>query len=468
MSNQESDAIVFFGASGDLAYKQIFPSLLRLVRDEGINVPIVGVAKSAWTLDDLRNRAKASLDEHGGVDPESFQKLANLLHYVDGDYNEQATFVRLRKELGDAKHPLHYLAIPPSLFAVVAGGLAKSGCAANASLVIEKPFGHNRATARELNRVLHQYFPEESIFRIDHYLGKEPVQNIIYTRFVNPMFEPILNRSYVRNIQITMAEAFGVLDRGKFYDETGAIRDVVQNHMLQVLANLTMNPPTGEDCEARRDQKVSLLKAVRPLDPEHVVRGQYAGYHEVPGVKPRSTVETFVALRLTIDTWRWADVPVYIRAGKELPVTATEIIVEFKRPPREVFGEIVPSASGHLRMRISPDITIGLGVRVKVPGEPMVGKDVELILTEQAEEDMPPYQRLLGDAFKGNNELFAREDFVDAQWRVVEPILDNVTPLYGYAPGTWGPEEAERLIGSDGPWISPKVPTKAKMKSRSG
>jgi glucose-6-phosphate 1-dehydrogenase len=466
MSNQESDAIVFFGASGDLAYKQIFPSLLRLVRDEGINVPIVGVAKSAWTIDDLRNRAKDSLDKHGGADPESFQKLANLLRYVDGDYNDNRTFVQLRKELGDAKHPLHYLAIPPSLFAVATEGLAKSGCAANASLVVEKPFGRNRASARELNGVLHQYFPEENIFRIDHYLGKEPVQNILYARFSNPMFEPIWNRTYVRNIQITMAENFGVQDRGKFYDETGAIRDVVQNHMLQVLANLTMDPPTGEDHQATRDQKASLLKAVRPLDPKEVVRGQYVGYHSVPGVKPGSTVETFVALKLEIDTWRWAGVPIYIRAGKELPVTATEIIVEFKRPPLEVFGEIVPSASGHLRFRISPDISIGLGLRVKLPGERMVGNDVELILTEQAEEDMPPYQRLLGDAFKGNNELFAREDFVDAQWRVVEPILDNVTPLYRYTSPGWGPEEAERLIGSDGPWISPKVPTKAKLKSR--
>lgn len=465
MSSPESDAIVFFGASGDLAYKQIFPSLLRLVCDEGVSVPIVGVAKSGWKLDQLKDRAKDSLAHHGDVDPKSFQKLADLLHYVDGDYNDSATFAQLRKELGDAKRPLHYLAIPPSLFGLVTEGLAKSGCATNARLVIEKPFGHNRATARELNRVLHQYFPEENIFRIDHYLGKEPVQNILYTRFANPIFEPIWNRTYVRSIQITMAENFGVLDRGKFYDETGAIRDVVQNHMLQVLANLTMDPPTGEEHGATRDQKASLLKAVRPLDPEHVVRGQYAGYHTVPGVKPGSTVETFVALRLTIDTWRWAGVPIYIRAGKELPVTATEISVEFRRPPLEVFGEIVPSSSGHLRLRISPDITIGQGLRVKLPGERMVGKDVELILTEQAEADMPPYQRLLGDACKANAELFAREDFVDAQWRVVEPILDDVTPLYKYAPGTWGPEEAEQLIGFDGPWRNPKVSTRAKSKS---
>jgi len=458
MSNLSSDAIVFFGASGDLAYKQIFPALLRLVRDEGISVPIIGVAKSDWNLQNFKERAKDSLEKHGGVDADSLQAFTNLLHYVDGDYRDAGTFAQLRKELREAQRPLHYLAVPPSLFAVVAEGLAKSGCAANGRLVIEKPFGHNRATATELNRVLSQYFPEESIFRIDHYLGKEPVQNIIYTRFSNPLLEPIWNRNYVSCIQITMAENFGVQDRGKFYDETGAIRDVVQNHMLQVLANLTMDPPTREDREAERDQKANLLKAVRPLDHEHTVRGQYKGYQKVPGVRPGSTVETFVALKLHIDTWRWVDVPIYVRTGKLLPVTATEIMVEFKRPPFEVFREIVPTSSSHMRMRISPDIAIALGVRVKVPGERMVGKDVELILSETPETEMPPYQRLLGDAFAGNGELFARQDSIDAQWRVVEGILDNVTPLYKYDPGTWGPEEAGRLIGNDGPWINPKTP----------
>jgi len=457
MSNLSSDAIVFFGASGDLAYKQIFPSLLRLVRDEGIRVPIIGVAKSGWNLQNFKDRAKDSLEKHGGVDPEALELLQGLLRYVDGDYADEGTFTQLRKELGTAERPLHYLAVPPSLFTVVAQGLAKSGCASNGRLVIEKPFGHNRGTAAELNRVLSQYFPEENIFRIDHYLGKEPVQNILYTRFANPMLEPIWNRNYVSSIQITMAEDFGVQDRGKFYDETGAIRDVVQNHMLQVLANLTMDPPTREDHEASRDQKANLLKAVRPLDSEHIVRGQYNGYQKVPGVRRDSAVETYVAVKLHVDSWRWAEVPIYIRAGKVLPVTATEIMVEFKRPPFEVFREIVPTSSSHLRMRIGPDISIGLGMRVKLPGEQMVGRDVELLLTESADAEMPPYQRLLGDAFAGNGELFARQDFVDAQWRVVEGILDNVTPLYKYDPGTWGPEEAGRLIGNDGPWIDPKI-----------
>jgi glucose-6-phosphate 1-dehydrogenase len=457
MAVQHADALVFFGATGDLAYKQIFPSLQGLVRDEGLDIPIIGVAKSGWNLDQLRARAKDSLEHHGGVNAAAFEKLSQLLRYVDGDYQDPQTFAQLRAELGEAKCPLHYFAIPPSLFGVVAEGLAKSGCASNARVVVEKPFGRDLASARALNDILCKYFPEEAIFRIDHYLGKEPVQNILYTRFANPMFEPIWNRTYVRSIQITMAENFGVQDRGRFYDEAGAIRDVVQNHMLQLLATLTMDPPTGEEHEPVRDEKARLLKAVRPLTPDHVVRGQYHGYLSVPGVRPGSSVETFVALKLFIDTWRWADVPIYIRAGKYLPVTSTEIVVEFRRPPRETFAEVVPALSAHMRMRLSPDISIGMGLRIKTPGERMVGRDVELNLTRQAADDMPPYQRLLGDAMRGVGELFARQDLVEAQWRIVEPVLGDATPLYFYEPNTWGPEEAQQLIGAD-TWLNPKEP----------
>ncbi|MEJ0019504.1 MAG: glucose-6-phosphate dehydrogenase [Acetobacteraceae bacterium] len=457
MPVQPSDAIVFFGATGDLAYKQIFPSLLGLVRDEGLNVPIIGVAKAGWTLDQLKARAVDSVQHHGGADADLLQHFLDMLRYVDGDYNDPATFTELRQQLGKAQRPLHYLAVPPSLFATVAQALSQSGCADNARLVIEKPFGHDRASARTLSRLLAQAFPEENTFRIDHYLGKEPVQNITYTRFANSMFEPLWNREHISSIQITMAEDFGVQDRGRFYDETGAIRDVVQNHMLQVLAQLTMDPPTGEEHEAMRDQKAALLKAVRPLDPSHAVRGQYDGYLSVPGVRAGSTVETFVAVKLFIESWRWAGVPIYIRAGKLLPVTATEIVVHFKRPPRETFEELVPLSSGHVRMRISPDVNIAMGVRVKLPGERMVGEDVEMTLTQHAPSLRPPYQRLLGDAMRGLGELFGRDDIVDAQWRVVEPILDNQTPVYPYTPGTWGPGEAEALIGPDGPWRNPSI-----------
>lgn len=455
MAAAPSDALVFFGATGDLAYKQIFPSLLGLVREEGLNVPIIGVAKAGWNLDQLKARATDSLQHHGGGDPKAIQQLLGLLRYVDGDYGDEATFTTLREQLGQAKCPLHYLAVPPSLFATVAQALAKSGCAEGARLVIEKPFGHDRATARTLSRLLSQYFPEENIFRIDHYLGKEPVQNIVYTRFANSMFEPLWNRDHVSSIQITMAEDFGVQDRGRFYDETGALRDVVQNHMLQVLAQLTMDPPTGEEHEALRDQKAALLKAVRPLEVSDMVRGQYVGYQSVPGVRAGSTVETFVALKLYIESWRWAGVPIYIRAGKVLPVTATEILVQFKRPPRETFDELVPVSSGHVRMRISPDVSIAMGVRVKLPGERMVGEDVEMLLTEHEPKLMPPYQRLLGDAMRGLGELFGRDDIVDAQWRIVQPVLDDTTPVYPYQPGTWGPDEAQALIGPDGPWHNP-------------
>jgi glucose-6-phosphate 1-dehydrogenase len=457
MNIPNSDALVIFGATGDLAYKQIFPALYGLVHDEGLTTPIIGVAKQGWTLEQLQQRAQDSLKVHGiSSDTDSFRQLISQLRYVDGDYSDPTTFAQLRKELGEAQRPLHYLAIPPSLFGVVAGQLAQSGCAEHARLVIEKPFGHDAQSARELDRILDPLFPEEQIFRIDHYLGKEPVQNILYTRFANPLFEPLWNRTYVRSIQITMAEDFGVQDRGRFYDETGAIRDVVQNHLLQVLAHLTMDPPSGNDHEAIRDQRSALLKAVRPLDPAHVVRGQYQGYRTVPGVRPNSTVETYVAVKLAIDNWRWAGVPMYIRAGKKLPITAAEVIVEFKRPPRETFGEHVPASSSHMRMRIGPDVAVGLGVRVKTPGERMLGHDIELIMTERPGSDLPPYQRLLGDAMRGIQDLFTRQDLVNAQWCIVDPVLDNVTPLYSYESGSWGPDEAGELIGNDGPWRDPK------------
>jgi glucose-6-phosphate 1-dehydrogenase len=457
MPTSQADALVFFGATGDLAYKQIFPSIQGLIRDEGLNVPIIGVAKSGWSLDELRARAKDSLEHHGGLDQNAFKKLIELLRYVDGDYSDAATFSKVREMLGTAKQPLHYLAIPPSLFSTVVEGLAKSGCTENARVVVEKPFGHDLASAQELNQVLHRYFHEETVFRIDHYLGKEPVQNILYTRFANPMFEPLWNRTYIRSIQITMAEKFGVQDRGRFYDATGAIRDVLQNHMLQLLANLTMEPPTGEDHEAVRDQKAILLKAIRPLTPKSVVRGQYQGYRDINGVGAGSSTETFVAVKLEIDNWRWAGVPIFIRAGKELPVTATEITIQFRRPPRETFGEIVPLTSGHMRMRISPDISIALGVRIKRPGEQMIGNDLELALTRQEASVMPPYERLLGDAMRGIHELFTRQDEIEAQWRAAEPILNNATPLYQYEPNTWGPGETNELIGADGPWCDPSA-----------
>jgi glucose-6-phosphate 1-dehydrogenase len=459
MTPVPSDAFVFFGATGDLAHKQIFPALQGMIRDEGFNLPIIGVAKAGWTLDHLKARAKDSLETHGGLDEAAFEKMLGLLRYVDGDYNDPQTFAQLKEELAGAQRPLHYFAIPPSLFAVVAENLYKSGCGTNARVVVEKPFGRDLESCRELGATLHKYFDESNIFRIDHYLGKEPVQNILYTRFANPMFEPIWNREHVRSIQITMAESFGVEDRGRFYDEVGALLDVVQNHMLQVVANLTIDPPTGEEYDGVRDRKSELMRAVRALKTENVVRGQYVGYKKVAGVKPGSAVETFVAVKLEIDSWRWAGVPIYIRAGKMLPVTCTEALIEFKRPPKETFGELVPNTSAHMRIRVSPDMTIGLGVRVKTPGERMVGRDVELELHRQAADDMPPYQRLLGDASRGVVELFSRQDLVEAQWRIVEPILGNATPYYTYTPGTWGPEEANQLIGNDGPWLDPVIRT---------
>ncbi|MEM7191495.1 MAG: glucose-6-phosphate dehydrogenase [Pseudomonadota bacterium] len=452
----DSDALVFFGATGDLAKKQIFPALFGLVRDEGLSVPIIGVARSGWDTEQLRQRASESVKEHGGdIESEAFKKFLSLLQYVDGDYSDPKVFSKLREDLGDAKRPLHYLAIPPVLFSEVASQLSKSGCAENARLVVEKPFGRDRETAQELSDILNKYFEEKNIFRIDHYLGKEPVQNILYTRFANSIFEPLWNRNYVRSIQITMAESFGVQDRGSFYDSAGAVRDVLQNHMLQILASLTMDPPTGQEHEAIRDRKASLLKCIRPIDANHIVRGQYRGYLDVPGVKPGSTVETYAAAKLHIDSWRWEGVPIFIRTGKCLPVSVAEAVVEFKRPPRETFGEIKAIGCGHMRFRIQPDVAIALGTRVKVPGDRMIGDDVELILTRQHAGEKPPYQRLLGDAMHGISDLFTREDVVDAEWRIVENVLGNVTPVYSYDQGTWGPSEAEQLFGADGRWLNP-------------
>ncbi len=457
MSGPASDALVIFGVTGDLAYKQIFSSLLGLIRDEGLDVPIIGVAKAGWNLDQLKARAKDSLAHHGPVDARAQDKLLSLLRYVDGDYADPSTFEKLHSELGNATRALNYLAVPPSMFGVVAEGIAKSSTARDSRLVIEKPFGHDRASSKQLNEVLRQNFPEENIFRIDHFLGKESVQNLLYTRFANPMFEPIWNRPHVRSIQITMAEDFGVENRARFYDATGANRDVLQNHLLQILAHVAMDPPTGEESEAMRDQKASLLKAIRPIEPADVVRGQYRGYRDIEGVRPGSTVETFIAVRLFIESWRWEGVPIYIRTGKNLPVTATEVLVQFRRPPRETFGELVPGDSAHLRFRLSPDVAIGMGLRVKQGGERMVGRDMELMLTAQQATYRPPYQRLLGDAMHGKGDLFGREDIVDAQWRIVQNILDDATPLYTYEPGSWGPDEAIRLIDADGPWHNPLV-----------
>jgi glucose-6-phosphate 1-dehydrogenase len=447
---------VFCGASGDLAYTEIFPALQALVQRNRLDVPIIGVARSGWDLARLRKRAHDSLKEHGKVDEEAFAKLSGLLRYIDGDYKDSRTFQRLRKELGDAKLPLHDLAIPPSMFATVTEGLAAGGCIQQARVIVEKPFGRDLASAQELNRILHRHLPEERIFRMDHFLGKEPIQNILYLRFANALLEPIWSARYISQMQITMAEDFGVQGRGAFYEEAGAIRDVLQNHLLQVLALLAMDAPAVHTPDATRQERSRLIEAIRPLDRSSVVRGQFRGYRDEPGVAPDSAVETYVAARLAIDTWRWAGVPFYIRSGKRLPVTDTEVLVEFRRPPLELFGELIPARSNHLKLHLGPDVRIELGLRVKVPGDQLIGEDVELVAADHPAEGRPPYERLLGDAMHGETELFARQDAVEAEWRVVDPVLgEEATPLYEYDPGTWGPEEANQLIAGDGGWSEP-------------
>lgn len=456
MTGPRSDAIVFFGASGDLAYKKIFPALQAMVRRGHLNVPVIGVAKSGWDLEQLKARAQKSVEEHGGLDPAAFPKLRSLLRYVDGDYREPPTYARLRQLLAEAKRPLHYLAIPPSMFAAVAEGLSQAGCAKDGRVVVEKPFGRDLASARVLNGTLHRFFPEEAVFRIDHYLGKEPVQNLLYFRFANPLIEAGWNREHLESVQITMAERFGVQGRGKLYEEVGAIRDVMQNHMLEVIANLAMQRPAEQSREALRDERARLLRSVRTLDPADVVRGQFHGYRQEPGVAPDSQVETFAAVRFYIDSDRWAGVPFCVRAGKCLPVNATEVVIRFKRPSQPVLDETEPPLANYYRFRLSPEVVLALGTKVKRPGERMVGERIELVTRHQEPDEMDPYERLLGDAAKGDPTLFARQDAVEESWRVVDSVLGEVTPLYEYEPGTWGPPESDRGLAPEGGWHDPK------------